>query len=60
MTHLERIHNLKEVYTDFKIVLNLLRSGYRFDDSDAPRALKQLEKALKLLAEEISQLKESE
>jgi hypothetical protein len=37
-------------------VLKLLRSGYRFDDADAPAVLAQLEKALGHLNDEIRRL----
>lgn len=51
-----QIHNLKTVYTDFKIILGLIQSGYQFDDSDAPALIQQLEKALKILKDEIRKI----
>ena len=48
-----RIHDLNTVYLDFKTVLKLIRSGYRFDDEDAASISDQLEKALELLHAEI-------
>jgi hypothetical protein len=40
------------VHANFKSVLELLKSGYRFDDADAPAALAQLEKAVLHLGRE--------
>jgi hypothetical protein len=48
-----RLHELKSVYTDFKIISNLIQSGYRFDDKDAPSLIQQLEKALQMFKTEI-------
>lgn len=52
----ERLHDLNTVLTDFRMVYHLLKSGYRFDDEDAPAAFTQLEKALQLLQKEIQTL----
>ncbi len=49
-------HHLNTVYIDFKIVLDLLRSGYKFDDADAPQVLEQLEKCVTLLKTEIESM----
>ena len=49
-------HHLNTVYIDFKIVLDLLKSGYKFDDADAPQVLEQLEKCIGLLRTEIESL----
>jgi hypothetical protein len=50
---LQRLHDLNAVHTDFKSVIILLKSGYRFDDENAPDVVKQLEHALSLLKFEI-------
>ena len=50
---LERLHDLKTVYSDFKSILHLVKTGYCFDDEHDPAALTQLEKALNLLKTEI-------
>jgi hypothetical protein len=55
-TPLQRLHDLRTTQADFKAVLKLLRSGYRFDDADAPAVLAQLEKALGHLNDEIRRL----
>ena len=57
---LERIHNLKQVYTDFRIIFNLVGSGYQFSDQETPTVLKQLEKALSVLQSEISILEKKQ
>ena len=49
----ERLHDLKTVYSDFKALVHLLSSGYRFDGEHGALALTQLEKALGMLNEEI-------
>lgn len=54
-----RLHDLKSVYTDFKIVLSLLKAGYKFDDDEAPELFTQIEKSLAILATEITHLKDS-
>ena len=51
-----RLHDLKTVYIDFKIVFNLLKSGYSFDDTDAPAVIHQLEKSLSILKAEIDSI----
>jgi hypothetical protein len=55
-----RLHDLKTVYLDFKIVLNLVKTGYKFDDEDAPAVLRQLEKSLVMLETEIERLRVSD
>jgi hypothetical protein len=55
--HEHRLHELRTVHADFKATLGLLRSGYRFDDDEAPAALAQLQKAVNLLEAEISRLR---
>lgn len=52
----QRLHDLKGVHADFKSILRLLRSGYRFDDDEAPGVLVQLEKAVTLFEQEIRTL----
>ena len=52
----QRLHDLHGVHSDFKAILNLLKSGYRFDDDQAPAALAQLEKAAACLGQEIQTL----
>ncbi len=49
----QRLHDLNAVHTDFKSVVILLKSGYKFDDENAPDVIKQLEHALSLLKYEI-------
>jgi hypothetical protein len=49
-----QIHELKTVYIDFKITLDLIKSGYHFDDENAGALLEQLERALGILQTEIS------
>jgi hypothetical protein len=51
-----RLHDLKGVYTDFKIVFRLIKSGYRFDDADAPPVMEQLEKALSKMQYQLNTL----
>lgn len=55
----QRLHDLRAVHSNFKSVLGLLKSGYRFDDADAPAALAQLDQAVNSLLREI-QVLESE
>lgn len=55
-SHSQRLHDLKGIQADFKALLRLVRSGYRFDDEDAAPALAQLEKALSRLDDEIRRL----
>ena len=43
------LHGLNSAYLDFKIVVDLIKTGYRFDDQNAPRVVEQLEKALEIL-----------
>ena len=50
---LERLHDLKTIYSDFRSALLLIKSGYRFNDENGTAALGQLEKALNLLKNEI-------
>jgi hypothetical protein len=52
----KNLHDLKSVYTDFKIILNLVQSGYRFDDEDAPTILRQLEKTLVSFKSELDEI----
>jgi hypothetical protein len=52
----QRLHDLRAIYANFKTVMELLRTGYRFDDADAPAAMNQLTKALGLLEVEIRTL----
>ena len=52
----QRLHDLRGTHADFKAVLRLLQSGYRFDDADAPAALMQLEKAVHHLEEQLKLL----
>ncbi len=54
----DRLHDLKSVYTDFRIVVSLLKSGYKFDDNEAPALFEQIEKALEILKAEINFLKD--
>ncbi len=54
----EGIHDLSTVCTDFRIILDLIKSGYRFDDSEAPALMEQLENDLKILNHHLHQLKE--
>jgi hypothetical protein len=49
---------LRGAYANFKSVLELLKSGYRFDDADAGPALAQLERALQNLNREIRALEQ--
>ena len=50
----QRLHDLRAVHSDFKSVLSaLLKGGYRFDDSDAPAALAQLERAVARFGDEL-------
>jgi hypothetical protein len=51
-----QLHDLGTIHLDFKIILNLIKSGYRFDDSDAPAVIQQLEHALELLKNHINEL----
>lgn len=51
-----RLHRLKTIHTDFRIVLNLIRTGYKFDDEEAPLVIQQLEKGLDILNSEIALL----
>lgn len=48
-----RLHDLKSVYTDFAIVFQLIKGGYRFDDENGPLVLERLEKAIQTLKREI-------
>ena len=50
--HTQRLHDLRAVHSNFKSVVELLKSGYRFDDADAPPALAQLEKSVFQLGRE--------
>lgn len=52
----QRLHDLKTVQADFRAVFNLIKAGYRFDDAEAHAVIDQLEKALKLLKQEIQNL----
>ena len=54
-----RVHDLNTVYLDFKIVLDLIKSGYRFDDNNTEAVVEQMNKALNLLREEIKNLEEN-
>ncbi len=54
--HAQRLHDLRSAQAGFKATLELLKSGYRFDDEGAPAALVQLEKALAFLHREIGKL----
>lgn len=45
-SYTQRLHDLRAVQANFKSILELLKSGYRFDDADAAPALAQLEKAI--------------
>ncbi len=56
MTTQERLHDLKTVHHDFKIVSELLKDGYRFDDEDGVKVFAQLDKAVAMLNEEIKRL----
>jgi hypothetical protein len=56
LSHAQRLHDLRGAHANFKSVLRLIESGYRFDDEDAPAALAQLDKAVKLLDREIRAL----
>ncbi len=51
-----RLHDLNTVYLDFKIAVNLIKTGYRFDDEGAPLLIQQLEKALGILKNEVSEM----
>jgi hypothetical protein len=53
----QRLHDLRGAYANFRSVLELLKSGYRFDD-DAGPALAQLERALQNLNREIRALEQ--
>ena len=55
-SHAQRLHDLRGAHANFKSILRLIESGYRFDDADAPAALAQLDKAVKLLDREIKLL----
>ncbi len=54
----EALHDLSETFTDFRILLDLIKSGYRFDDAEAPALLEQLENDLKILNHHLYQLKQ--
>lgn len=56
--HAQRLHDLRGIHADFKSVLRLLESGYRFDDEDAPAALVQLKKAVAHFDEELKRLEQ--
>jgi hypothetical protein len=50
------LHDLSGVCIDFKILLELLQTGYRFDDEQAPELLKQLEHSVKVLEAHVRDL----
>jgi hypothetical protein len=52
----EALHDLSATCTDFQILLDLIRSGYRFDDAEAPDLIQQLENDLKVLKNHLYQL----
>ena len=56
MTTQERLHDLKTVHHDFRIVSDLLKDGYRFDDEDGVKVFAQLDKAVAILDREIQRL----
>jgi hypothetical protein len=60
MNRSQRIHDLRNVYHDFKIVLDLIHNGYSFNDEDAPAIVQQLTKALGVLQKEIQILENSD
>lgn len=41
-----QIHDLREAYNDFRMIIKLIQGGYRFDDDDAKNVIAQMEKAL--------------
>ena len=51
------LHDLAGTCTDFRIMIDLIKSGYRFDDAEAPALLQQLEKDLKFLQDYLQNLK---
>jgi hypothetical protein len=56
VTYAQRMHDLKTTQANFKAILRLLRSGYRFEDAEAAAVLSQLEKALGHLQDEMDRL----
>ena len=54
----KELHDLSGACIDFKILLDLIKSGYRFDDEEAPILLDQLEKDLKVLQNHLHEMKE--
>lgn len=54
----QRLHDLHGAHANFKSILRLLKSGYRFDDEEAPAVLAQLEKAVANLGREIQSLEQ--
>ncbi len=52
------LHDLSGACIDFKILLDLIKSGYRFDDEEAPVLITQLEKDLKVLQDHLHEIKE--
>jgi hypothetical protein len=52
----QRLHDLRGIHANFKAVLRLLKSGYRFDDEEAPAVLARLEQAVSGLEAEIRAL----
>jgi hypothetical protein len=49
----KRIHDLKSVRTDVKILIDLIESGHRFNPEELPRIVKQIEGSLLILDKEI-------
>lgn len=53
----QRLHDLKTVQIDFKAVLTLIETGFKFEEAqELPALIAQLEKALKMLKSEIGLL----
>ena len=48
-----RIHDLTKSIMDFKILLHLIQTGYKFDDDQATLMIDQLSRSLDLLDTEI-------
>lgn len=55
----KRLHDLKSVHSNFKQVLQLLRSEHNFSEEERAEVLKELDNSLKTFSNEIQELEEN-